>query len=201
MLRPYGAALPVHQFPRPLEHGVEHIFGEPFGLCVVTAAMIRVEQRHTIRQRMFVTVRKFEFKRLQAQRSKGCLVRDHSQRNQHRLWRQSFQFSSQKSIATANLARQRLILRRHAFHAVGDAAIGQRQIVVFGYGLGFAGESETMQRLIQNNSRVIAGERPARGIRAMKAGRQTHDKQARAGVAKRRDRSVVIIGEDFAFGV
>ena len=86
--------------------------------------MIGIEQCHAIWQWMFVTVPELKLKCLQSQRYQRGLMRHDAQRNNHRLLRQRREFGGQKAIAGSYLARQWLVLWRHTFHAVGNAAIG-----------------------------------------------------------------------------
>ena len=47
-------------------------------------------------------------------------------------------------------------------------------------------EAEVVQRLVEQDARVVAGERPAARVGAVHAGREPDDRRARAGVAERR---------------
>jgi hypothetical protein len=70
-------------------------------------------------------------------------------------------------------------LRRHAAHGVGDAAINQRQAVIGALLVMAGGEAEFYQRGVEQQARIIAGERAARTVRAAHAGGETDDQQLR----------------------
>ena len=95
-----------------------------------------------------------------------------------------------KSRQVAISRRRRLVLRRHAAHRIGDAAVDQLKSVVGMRAVLAAREAVARQRLVEQLAGVVAGERPAGAVGALQAGRQTDDQQARIERAERGDRRV-----------
>ena len=103
----------------------EHRRRQPSRIGVVAAAMVAVEQRNTRRRRVEPVpraVREREIARLQAERAQRRLVRDPAKREDRGTARQRREIGGQIAVAVGDLDRQRLVLRRQAFHCVGDPA-------------------------------------------------------------------------------
>ena len=99
--------------------------------------------------------------------------------------------AAEKLPAGVDLDRQRLVLRRHAMHRIGDPAVDQLQAVV-GTRLIFAlGEAVFEQRGVEQVAGIIAGEGTAGAVGALHPRRKADDQQARLDVAERRNRRIV----------
>ena len=129
----------------------------------------------------------------QIQRQQSRIVRDSPERDDHTHTFQLRELGLQVDVAAADFVRQGLVLRWHAFDGVSDTRITQLQGIVGGDGTSTGAETELMQRFIEQNSGVISGERPPRAIRAVQAGCEANDQDARVCRAKRRDRARPVV--------
>jgi hypothetical protein len=68
------------------------------------------------------------------------------------------------------------------------------QAIIGGDGFRPRGKAEGVQRLVEQDAGVIAGERAPGAIGAMHAGCQADDQQARLGVAKRKHGAGMVVG-------
>src|ERR1700730_6510450 len=92
--------------------------------------------------------------------------------------------------AGRDLLRRRLVLRRHAAHRIGDAAVDQLEAVTGAGVILAAGEPELEQRCIEQIAGIIAGDRPAGAIGAAQSRCEANDEEARVGWPERFDRRV-----------
>src|SRR5689334_15396215 len=98
-----GGAARREMLSYALEDLVEHRFGQPPGLGVVTAAMIAVENDSAIGQRMTRSVRESVIRASQGKRHQHRLVRDRPEREDRGRRRQRFELRAQVAVALAHL--------------------------------------------------------------------------------------------------
>src|SRR6516225_5753228 len=112
--------------------------------------------------------------------------------------RQGTYFYLEKPVAGSDLGGFRLVLRRHAAHRIGDAAIDEGEPVIGALGIGAAGEAKFTQGLIEEYAGKVAGEGTSGPVGAAQAGREPDDEQAHILAAERGDGRVVPIGKERA---
>jgi hypothetical protein len=175
-----------------VEDGVEGRLGQPPGLRVVAAAVIAVVEDAPVRQHMAGAMGELAGAALQSQCLQHGVVRHQAEREDDARLGRRRQLVRQETVAGLDFTRFRLVLRRHALHGVGDAAVDQLQAVIRRHGLRPAGEAEAMQGGIQQDAGVVAGERPSAAVGAVIAGREADDEQRRLGIAEGLHRPRVI---------
>ena len=158
---------------------------QPARVGVVAAAVIAVEQRDAARQLVPRAVRE------RAAPSASCRAPTASRRarcgrarGSRRPRARAARSAREIAVAVADLGRRRLVVRRQAFHRVGDPAVDEREAVVARGRDRLRREAVRVQRLVQQDSRVVAGERPAARVGAVHARREPDDHER--GVARRR---------------
>ena len=125
--------------------------------------------------RVLRTVGKAPCRRPQSAGAQDRAVRDRSQRDHDAAGPQCGQFALEIAVALPHFGRQRLVAGRQAFHGVRDAAVDELEPVIGADRLGARGKSVRMQRAIQEDARMVAGERPTRAVRTVQAGRKPDD--------------------------
>ncbi len=95
------------------------------------------------------------------------------------------QFFGQKMVAGADFLWQRFVLRRQAFHGIGDATVQEPQRIILRDGGGLAGKSVTVQGVVEQDAGVVAREGAARPVCAVHAGGKTDDEQGCLWITKR----------------
>ena len=98
------------------------------------------------------------------------------------------QIRRQIVVAGADLGRHRLVVRRQALHRVRDPAGDEREAVVAPGRDRLRREAVGMQRRVQQDPGVIAGERPAAGVGAVHPRREPDDHERGVVGAERRHR-------------
>src|SRR4029450_5868141 len=97
-----------------------------------------------------------------------------------------------EGVARADLVRRRLVGGRQALHRVGDAAGDQQKSIVARRRFSSRCNTARMERFIEKNPRVIAGERPPARVCAMHSGSKADDHESRVLHAEWRHRSTKI---------
>ena len=167
-----------------VECRIEHRGRQAPGIGVVAATVVAVDQQPGAFQRMRRAVREREGRRVLRERAQCRFMGDASQRQDRAALRHRRQVRSEIAIAGADLGGQRLVSRRQTLDGVGDPAVDETQSVVACAGDWLRRESMRIQRLVEQDTGVIARERPARRIGAVHAGCQADDEQPRGRVAK-----------------
>ena len=101
---------------------------------------------------------------------------------------------NQKSPASTDLVRCRLVLRRHAAYCIGDHAVDKLQIFRRGRVVAAAREPIFEQRAVQELAGIVAEKGPSGAVGAFQTGRQAHDEQPCRVGAERWDRAIEPIG-------
>ncbi len=156
--------------------------------------MIGVEERTPAWQPVFRTVREAAVAGLHGQGPEDRAVRDPAEGDDHGAARECMDFAHEIWVAAAHFVRLRLVAGRQALHGIADAAVEEPQSVARSGRLGARREARVVQRAVKQDSRVVAGKRPARPVGAVHSGGETHHEQARARCADGRDRPAMIIG-------
>ncbi len=108
--------------------------------------------------------------------------------------------SAEKRAASVDLCWQRLVLRRHTTHRIGDGAIHQTQSIIGALVVSALGQSMFQQGRVEKIARIIAGKWAARAVGPMQPRRKANDQQRRIGFAEHRHRRVEIIGQGARIG-
>src|SRR5690554_1550200 len=87
------------------------------------------------------------------------------------------QFLLEKRPAGRDLATDRLVLRWHAAHRVGDAAVDKPYPIIAGATVTAFRPAFLQERRIKQVACVVAGKGTTRLVRAVKLGRQPQDQQ------------------------
>src|SRR6202167_6183370 len=103
--------------------------------------------------------------------------------------------------AGRDLLRRRLILRRHAPHGIGDAAIDEREAVVRTCRIITLCEAEFLERGVEEVAGIIAGKRPAGAVGAAQPGSEPDNQQSCIGGSERWHRSIEPMRLFFAPGL
>ncbi len=119
-------------------------------------------------------------------------MRDAAEREDGAARGQRGQVGGEIVVAGAYLGRRRLVVRRQAFHRVRDPAGDEREAVVAPGRDRLRREAVRVQRRVQQDPGVIAGERPAAGVRAVHSRREPDDHERGVGGAERRHRSAEV---------
>ena len=107
------------------EHGSEHRRRQPSGIGVVARAVIAVGQQQPGLHAVNGAVPEGMERQALAQRSQYRSMGDAAQRQDGFQLRQARDLIHQERAAGGDFRRRRLVLRRHAAHRIGDAAIDQ----------------------------------------------------------------------------
>src|SRR5712692_4576726 len=97
-------------------------------------------------------------------------------------------------IAAAHFVGLRPVLRRQAFHGVGDAAPDEPQAVARIGRAGLICKPKLIQSPVQQDARVVAGERPPGAVRAVHARSKAHDEELRPRRSEGRHRPRMVTG-------
>ena len=155
--------------------------------------MVRIDHAHAAGQGVLRAVRETVCRELQAEGTQRRAVRDGAEGQQHRAVRDRREFGREIAIAGGNLRGQGLVAGWHALHRIADPAVDQLQAVVGRNRDRPARQAERVERLVQQDARVIARERPSGRVGAVKPGRQPDDQQPRLRLAEGRHRSAEIV--------
>ena len=140
--------------------------------------MVTVDEQESSGQRVLCAVRKLVICQALCHGAQHRSMGHASQSQDDRRLVETRQFLPEIVVTDFYFLCARLVLRRYAANGIGYPAIEQLQAVISGNRLGSGGEAVTVQGAVQEQTGVVAGERPARAIRAMQPGRKAHDKQA-----------------------
>ena len=162
--------------PHVPEHGAEHLRRQHAGVRVVARAVIAREQRH-VADSCAAAMLERRAPTSSPQRRHHAVMRDAAEREDRAQVLHLGDGRLEKIAAGVDLGRRRLVLRRHAAHRVGDAAIDQRQAVVGPRLVVAAREAEFAERLVEQVAGIVAGEGPAGAVGALQAGREADDQQ------------------------
>jgi len=94
------------------------------------------------------------------------------------------QLGGEVAVAAPDFLRQRLVLRRQAFHRIADAAVLQQQRIVGALRYRKAGKTELMQRAIQDYAGMVAGKRPPGAVGRRASRREADDQELGRGIAE-----------------
>ena len=112
-------------------------------------------------------------------------MRQLAQCQQNSRSRQAVNLGTQVMIACLDFIEQRLVLRGETFYRIGNSAVMQLQRIITANGFRLITEAIVKKSLIQQNTGMIAGERPASGVGTVHTRCQTDNKQAGIIVTKR----------------
>jgi hypothetical protein len=183
----------VKQVARSGKDAVKHRGGQPAGIGIQAAAVVRIKERPFSREPMFCAMGECEPRGLQSRGAKHGLVSNAAERNHDRACRQHRDFAFQVVIAAVNLLGQRLVAWRQALHGIADPAIYEAQAVIGRNGLRPGRKSKVMQRAIQEYPGMVAREGPPGAICAMQAWREADHEQPMARAPEGRHRTAVIV--------
>ena len=155
--------------------------------------MVRAQQSQAVWQFVATAVAERVRRQLEGKCPQHRLMRDRAQCQHHAPLLQGCQFTLQVAAAGFGFRRRRFVFRRQTLHRIGDATVFQLQSVAARRRHRFRGETEFVQRSIQQNAGGVAGERPAGAVGAVHAGRQSDRQQARVLIAERGHRPRVIV--------
>ena len=116
-----------------------------------------------------------------------------AERHYDSVFGQRTQLVREEVVAGVYFRPDWLIVRGQAFDGICDAAIDQLQSIVLGFRMIATRETVFVEHLIQQNPRMVAGERATCPVRPVHTGRQTNDKKSRIGGTERRHRSAVVV--------
>src|SRR5438309_6819989 len=111
------------------EYFLEHRRGKPPGIGVVAAAMVAVEKRDAVGERMPRAVCKRVVASARSQREQCRIVRDPSERKKRRTGGQRRQLGGEIGVARPDFDRQGLVAGWKALHRVGDPRVDEAQLV------------------------------------------------------------------------
>ena len=171
------------------KHRAKHLRRQHAGVGVVARAVIAGEQRERPDLRAAAMAER-GLLQLVAQRAHRRLVRDAPQRDDGAQLRHLRDGGFEKIPAGVDLRRRRLVLRRHAAHAVGDAGVDQFETVIRPRLEHAAGEAVFLQRRVEQVAGIVAGERPPGAVGAAHAGGEADDQQPCAQRPERGHRRV-----------
>ena len=117
-------------------------------------------------------------RQLAAERAHGAFMRDPAERNDGAQLFHLGDGRDEKIAARLDLLRRRLVFRRDATHGVRDAAVDQLEPVIRMRAVVAPREAVFFERLVKQHARIVAGERSARAIGALEAGREADNQQA-----------------------
>ena len=176
-----------------LENGVEHLGVEAIRLRIISTAMVTIEERARAGQRMNGPVRERVLAWAIPKRKQYGAMGNRSQRENRAARAQFFEFEPEIAVAVAYLSGLGFVLWREALDGIRYAATGQDKAVVTADRLLGRCESEAMQRAVQKNAGIVAGERPAGAVRPVHARGESHNQQACTCVPEGRHRSRVVL--------
>ena len=162
-----------------VEHRVEHRLGETPGVGVVAAAVIAVEQHPAAVERVPRAVTEYERGGRQPERHSDRAVRDAPEREHRAAGGEVGEFRRKIRVAVTDFRRQWLVRRRQALHRIGDPALDEREPILPIERHRSRCEAVAVQRPVEQDARMVAGERSPGGIRAVQAGREPDDDEAR----------------------
>jgi len=154
--------------------------------------MIRVEQRY-IAKIVNGRMGEFEIRLPQRERFDDCAVCDAAQRKHDGRSGEPLQFVAKIRITGVDLRADRLVVRRQAFHCVSDTTITQLQVVIGCQRFFMRCETELVQHLVQQNTRMIAGKWPPCSVCTVHPRREAHDQKTRPRIAEWRYRFAIIV--------
>jgi hypothetical protein len=96
-------------------------------------------------------------------------------------------------VARSNFRGRRFVFRRHTLDRVGNAAIGKPQAIARMRRGWLVGETKPVQRSIQQQAGMIAGERSSGAIRPMHTRGEPNDQQTRMRIAERCNRARMVV--------
>ena len=123
-----------------------------------------------------------------AHRAYACVQGDSSQADNHLHPRQQSQLRVQPRRAVAQFLWRRFVPRRSASRRRRNPHIVQLQTVVAARCNGLRGKARLIKNRIQKLAGAIAGKRPPRPIRAMRARRKPDHNHSRQRISERRNR-------------
>src|SRR2546426_2152437 len=199
----------TQQPARLAEDAVEHGFGEPACLRVLTARMVRrddqrrnwrccvqtihravLEARPGTRQRHAVFLRDAQ------ERCKGNLA----QRHYDASAAQQREFLAQVTGTIRDFLPGGLVVRRRAANCRRDERILQLQAVVATLGRGLRGKSGSIERAHQPLARTITGEHPPRPVASVRGGCEAEDQEFSVRIPESGKRfAPVLPGSEFPF--
>ena len=97
------------------------------------------------------------------------------------------------SARSGRAPRARRVAGRRAADGGSDVDAAQREPVVARDARRLAGEPRAVERGVEEVARAIAGEHAPRAVRAVRAGREADDDEARAGIAEAGDRAAPVV--------
>src|SRR5690349_25734 len=97
---------------------------------------------------MFQSMAERELRARESFGHQHCLMSNATERQDHADLAELTKLELEVSVAAADLIRQRLVCRRHAFDRIGDARVPQLEPVIRGYGFGTCRKPELVQRLV-----------------------------------------------------
>jgi len=155
--------------------------------------MVGIEQPAVPRERVLGAVSETMRRWPEAKGQQYGVVGDLPKGHDDRTLRQPGELPDQVAIAPPHFVRIRPVAGRQALNRIADAAIPEAQSVMSRYRLRSRRESRGVQRAVQENPRVIAGEGPPRAIGAVPARCEADDEQPVAAAAEGRDRSAMVV--------
>lgn len=169
---------------RELEYPLEHRRRQAARVQVVARAVVTCEQNGIGVRPVHGGVREAEARDRQTERADDRMVGDAAEREDEIRGASGSQFIVQELTAGVDLAADRLVLGWDATYGVGDPAVDEGETVI-GPGVeGPAGEAEPAEHLVEDDARVVAGERAAGPVRTTQAWCQPDDQEPGVGVAE-----------------
>src|SRR5262245_51158734 len=114
----------------------------------------------------------------QFERCCHAAVRNLPQRKNRLQVRHLGDFGDEELAASSDLDGQRLVLRRHAAHGIGNAHTYELESVIALRAIGPVGKTVSAERAVQQVPRVIARERTACAVRALQSWSEAHDQKS-----------------------
>ena len=171
------------------KHRAKHLRRQHAGVGVVARAVIAREQRERA-DRSAAAMLEGRRRALGAERLHRRLMGDAAERHDDAQLLHFRDGGDEKFAAGVDLRRCRLVLRRHAAHAVGDAGVNQLKRVVGARLEGAAGETVFLHGGVEQIAGEVAGERPSGAVGAAQARGEADDQQARVERPERGHRRV-----------
>ncbi len=109
-------------------------------------------------------------------------------------WSSAASSAARNVVAGRDLGRCRLVLRWYALDRVRDPAARELEPICRGTRRWRACPAEQMQRLVQQDAGMVAGERPSGRVCTVEAGCQPYHQQPCTRIAERRHRCTVVGG-------
>ena len=100
------------QFADGMKNFAKHFLSQTPGVQVVSAAMIRIDQKISRIQIMYAMVSEFKILARRADCPEHCVVRETAQRKQHALGFELFDLTRQERSTAIDFSSQRPIRRR-----------------------------------------------------------------------------------------